>query len=554
MNTASEAAVRTPEQLSSVREGSTARLRRRLSGDLDTIIRRAMHKEPARRYASVEQFAEDIRRHLVGLPVTARRDSLRYRAGKFALRHKLGVAATALIVLAIAGGVGATIREARIAAANQRRAEERFNDVRKLANSLMFEIHDAIRDLPGSTDARRLLVTRALEYLDNLGNQSKGDISLQKEIAAAYDRVGDVLGYPYAANLGDSAGALNSYHKALAIREPLLAATPHDAAIRREVLGTYFRMAQVLESVGNFPEALSALGKAQPLAEQQARESNDSVAADHYAGVYYFTATIKIRTTAMQEALEDYRRAATIRSAALDKDPNNFILRTHLAADYGGLARCYASSKDYAHAIQVQSQATEILAAITKSNPGNATVSEFLGESINMLADYRLDAGDATAALTTYRQAHKVFSELLSADPKNLLAKSNFAFSNLGIARSLVSKNHPEVALAKYRESITIFEEMSPRTSGNRYLRTGLANAYAGLADAYNAMAKSEQTSRNLQRQYWTEAHNACRISSELWQDKNKRGELETGEDEAAAEAAQCVSSTEAKLRAPSLK
>lgn len=554
MNTQSEPAVRTPEHPSSVREGSTARLRRRLSGDLDTIIRRAMHKEPARRYASVEQFAEDIRRHLVGLPVMARRDSLRYRAGKFALRHKLGVAATALIVIAIAGGVGATIREARIAAANERRAEERFNDVRKLANSLMFEIHDAIRDLPGSTDARRLLVTRALEYLDNLGNQSKGDVSLQKEIAAAYDRVGDVLGYPYAANLGDSAGALNSYHKALAIREPLLAAAPNDATLRRDVLGTYFRMAQVLESVGNFPEALSALAKAQPLAEQQARESNDSVAADHYAGVYYFTATIKIRTAAMREALENYRRAATIRSAALDKDPNNFILRTHLAADYGGLARCYASSKDYAHATQVQSQATDILAKVANSNSGNATLTEYLGESINMLADYRLESGDQTTALNNYRQAHKLFASLLSADPKNLLAKTNFAFSDNGIARSLLRMGHAEDALKTYREAITIFEQMSPRTSGNRYLRTGLANAYDGVADAYNALAKSERTSTNLQRQYWKEAHTACRISSELWQDKNKRGELETGEDEAAAEAAQCMSSTEAKLRAPSLQ
>ncbi len=554
MNAPSQAEIRTPQLLSEVREGSIAKLRRRLSGDLDTIIRRAMHKEPGRRYVSVEQFAEDIRRHLDGLPVTARRDSLRYRAGKFVLRHKIGAAATALIVIAIAGGVGATIREARIAAANERRAEERFNDVRKLANSLMFEIHDAIRDLPGSTDARRLLVTRALEYLDNLGRQSKGDVSLQKEIAAAYDRVGDVLGYPYAANLGDSAGALNSYHKALAIREPLLNASPNDTILQRDVLGTYFRMAQVLDSVGNFPEALAALAKAQPLAEQQARENSDGIAADHYAGVYYFTATIKVRTAAMQEALENYRRAAAIRSAALDKDPNNFILRTHLAADYGGLARCYASSKDYSHATEMQSKATDILSNVANSNPGNATLMEYLGESINLLADYRLESGDQAAALNNYRQAHKVFADLLSADAKNLLAKTNFAFSDNGIAGTLLRMGRVNDALKTYRESVSVFEQMSPRSSGNRYLRTGLANAYDGLADAYNAMAKSEHSSAKLQRQYWTEAHTACRISSELWQDKNKRGELETGEEESAAQAAQCLSSTEAKLRSPNLK
>src|SRR6202035_2699358 len=112
------------EILSSVREASTAKLRRRLAGDLDTIVLRAMHKEPQRRYISVEQFAEDIRKHLNGLPVSARRDSWRYRAGKFTIRHKEGVTATALVLLAVSIGVAATIRESRIAAANERRAEE----------------------------------------------------------------------------------------------------------------------------------------------------------------------------------------------------------------------------------------------------------------------------------------------------------------------------------------------------------------------------------------------------------------------------------------------
>ena len=79
----------TPEWIRLV-EGSPARLHRRLTGDVDTIVLHALRKEPQRRYASVEQFAGDIRRHLEGLPVTARRDSWRYRAGKFAVRHKLG--------------------------------------------------------------------------------------------------------------------------------------------------------------------------------------------------------------------------------------------------------------------------------------------------------------------------------------------------------------------------------------------------------------------------------------------------------------------------------
>ena len=233
-----------PEQTSQKREGA-ARSRRQLKGDLDNIVLKALRKEPERRYASVEQLSEDIRRHLEGLPVAATPDSLPYRARKFVLRHKVGMAAIVAVVLAVFAGVTATVREARIADANARRAQERFNDVRKLANSLMFEIHDSIRDLPGSTPARRLLVTRALEYLDGLSRQSQGDPSLQKELAAAYERVGDVEGYPYAANLGDGPGALQSYRKAAAIRKALAAAYPLDIQIQSDLAANYFRMRDV---------------------------------------------------------------------------------------------------------------------------------------------------------------------------------------------------------------------------------------------------------------------------------------------------------------------
>ncbi len=369
------------EDLSRMRGGSPAKLRQRLAGDLDVIVLMALRKEPQHRYSTVEQFAEDIRRHLEGLPVTARRDSWKYRAGKFAIRHKLAVIATALILTAVLGGVAATVREARIAAANERRAEQRFNDVRKLANSLMFEIHDAIRDLPGSTSARRLLVTRALEYLDSLSDQSKDDVSLQKELASAYERVGDVLGFPYGANLGDKPGALQSYRKALAIRESLAVANPNDAPLRRDLVEIYYRVALVLESGGNFKEALEAVSKGRKIARAVAPSNNDPGLADQYAGGYYFTAGLQVQTGDLATARDNYQHAAAIREAALLANPGNLSLRTHLAADYAGIAKCSEQERDLAHAIEMQTKAVAILGEVSKSNPGNATFSEYLGEA-----------------------------------------------------------------------------------------------------------------------------------------------------------------------------
>ena len=505
----------------------------------------SLRKEPQRRYASVEQFAEDIRRHLEGLPVTARRDSWRYRAGKFAIRHKLGVAATALVVLAVVGGVTATVREARIAAASQRRAEQRFNDVRKLANSLMFEIHDAIRDLPGSTAARRLIVTHAQEYLDSLSQQSKGDVSLQKELAAAYERVGDVLGNPYGANLGDKDGALQSYRKALAIRESLAVGARNDAELNRDVAGTYVRIAQTLESGGDFAGALAALGKAQGIAEGLAASSKDPVLLDLCAGVYYFTASIQVQTGNLATALANYRHSASIRDAALQVKPESVPLRAHLAADDAGIAKCLELSHVFQQAIEMQSKASAILDDVAQSNPQNATLSEYLGEGLNRLATYRNEQGDAAAALDTYRKAHGIFGELMKADPKNRLAKSNFGFSNDGIASSLMALGRPAEAAKVFQESISTFEEMSPRTEGSRYPRSGLAEAYSGLGDADALLATGKGLSEDQRRECWTQAHAAYQKSLALWNDKEKRGELESGEHDSRALVAQRIAETE---------
>ncbi len=137
---------------------------RELRGDLDTIVLKALQKEPGRRYSTVDQFAEDIVRHLGGRPVLAQPDTLRYRTTKFITRHKTGVAAAAIVAVSLVGGAAATAWQSHVAGLQKARAERRFNDVRRLANSFLFEFHDAIADLPGSTKARELMVRRASEY------------------------------------------------------------------------------------------------------------------------------------------------------------------------------------------------------------------------------------------------------------------------------------------------------------------------------------------------------------------------------------------------------
>ena len=183
--------------------------RRALAGDLDNVALKALHKEPGRRYASVEQLSEDLRRHLEGLPVAARAGTWAYRAGKF-VRRRRGVVTAAAIVLA-------TLSAATVVSLQQaRRAERRFAEVRHLANSLLFEVDERIQGLEGATAARELIVSRALQYLDSLSREADDDVGLSRELAAAYMKIGAIQGSIRGPNLGRPRDGIESYGKAKA--------------------------------------------------------------------------------------------------------------------------------------------------------------------------------------------------------------------------------------------------------------------------------------------------------------------------------------------------
>ena len=182
------------------------------------------------------------RRHLEARPVLARKDTMGYRAAKFARRNKGSLVAAALVLLMLIGGIVATSWQAHIATREKARAERRFNDVRKLANSVLFDYHDAIKALPGATKVRERLVKDALNYLDSLAGEAHGDPALQRELAAAYERVGDVRGGESSGSLGDIAGAMESYTKALRIREALFAMNPNDAQARRDLASSHQKL------------------------------------------------------------------------------------------------------------------------------------------------------------------------------------------------------------------------------------------------------------------------------------------------------------------------
>jgi eukaryotic-like serine/threonine-protein kinase len=196
------------------------RRKKRVSGDLDIIALKALAKDPARRYASVDQMAEDIRRHLDGRPISARPDTVRYRVTKFVKRNRWQTAAAVLVMASMLSGTGVALWQARKAELervkaeqSQKKAKDRADSIQKLCGDFI-KIHDEIQNLPNSTRARKLLLGLGVSNLDELANENLADPKLSMDLARSYKKFGDLQGGLDSSNIGQVSEAIKSYQKA----------------------------------------------------------------------------------------------------------------------------------------------------------------------------------------------------------------------------------------------------------------------------------------------------------------------------------------------------
>ena len=305
-----------PRKPSSVVAG---RLVKELAGDLDNILLKALRREPEHRYLSAEALANDIERYRGGLPVLARDGNFRYRAGKFVRRHQGAVIAASIAVLALIAGTITTSWEAHAAGVERERAERRFNDVRRVANSLLFDVQDAIRDLPDAAPARNLIFSKATEFLDNLAPDAANDPALERELGSSYERLGDVE-----AQQAMPAARL-SYRKAMAIREKASAQAPADLDLLRELIANCAKLSDSLWRDGDHAGALVysrkglQLSEALAAAAHAARQDRIQLAANHLDYGY----KLALSKTDRAAGLEECRKAIALFAQMAREDPSN---------------------------------------------------------------------------------------------------------------------------------------------------------------------------------------------------------------------------------------
>jgi serine/threonine protein kinase/tetratricopeptide (TPR) repeat protein len=473
---------------------SPAKVRRALTGDLDNIVLKALRKEPERRYVSAEQLAEDIRRHLQGLPVLATPDSSSYRVRKFVGRHKAGVAATVLIAVAVAGGVAATLREARVAVQERARAERRFNDVRKLANSFLFEFDEAIKNLPGSTPARSLVVKRALQYLDGLAAEARGDRSLQLEIAAAYKRVGEVQGDPMFPNLGDSQGALKSSGKALEILETLSRTEPENQQVRLALASTQQQISDVLAFGGDMAGAVQHSGIALKINEGLAANlaSDPKFQSQLVSQTYHYAKLLQLVGTE-DEAGAEYRQAVELSQRMIAANPSDQEGKVHLASSLDGLGDVLQEKADTAGALENRRRGLTIREELARLDPNNANYRRQLAFSHHNVGLSLVQAGDLASALIHFQQELRLFESLSVADPKDVQARRNRSLAHKQIGDVRMRNGDVRAALAQYRSALGIDRDLASADPDNSQAVLDLSFSESKVGSALGKLGQTRE-------------------------------------------------------------
>jgi serine/threonine protein kinase len=525
------AAQPTVEDVSTARDTSPLKLRKQLKGDLDNIVLMALRKEPLRRYASVEQFAEDIRRYLATLPVVAQRNTARYRVSKFVARHRAGVLAAMTLAVALVAGLMITMREAQL-------ANRRFNDVHGLTTSLIFDVHDSIKDLPGSTPARKIIVDRALQYLNVLAQESNGDMGLQRELAAAYERVGAVQGDYTENNLGDSQGSLASYQKALEIRKQIDAGSrgwnDHLALAQNYRLVGHQQWAN-----GDLHGARENIDRAIAISEtlNHTQPENSKILSE-LGFDYGASARLGYPEdhSARQKIIDDYHRAlaadeillklkpddvTALRAYALDLGGVGFFLegsdplaglanfekaldidrkvsqispepryQRGVAIDYGSIASVYDNVGDYTRAAEYDMKDLAIFQDLTRADPKNALLRRGLAIAYNNTAAATVRAGKLELALEYSNKSVDIMRMLVASESQKAYQQGKFAGTLVTRGTILISANRPEAAIADFESARSLYE--SRNMEGTTYKRTNVAACDVKIGEA-SARTQNEQ-------------------------------------------------------------
>ena len=476
--------------------------------DLDAIIRKCLRKEPASRYASVSGLREDLERALRGEAVTAYQGAWTYHAAKWIRRYKWGVAAAALIVLAIGGGVFTTLRQAQIA---QRRSEE----VWRLAGTVIFDVYDQVEMLPAATKARATIANTALKYLDGMNADGQRDPGLAMELAEAYLKVGDVLGYPRMANLGRLEEAVASYRKAQILYEGVSVRNPKRSGVNRGRAQVLVRLAALANARLDLPEALRLAAEAERL---ELAETSDN-ARRNWALLIHADHERVVADRWLQDGSALTRDAAALGQHAREwevlQPGSNIRYWQFVHGQYAGLGAVFAGEPSRAYALA----ASGLREMRKELETGTAHVWLVRGvqHSVSMMSQLQsgimyASVGDPAAAIRNFDLWAPIVLRHQVHDQNDIRARADDLMTRAGMVPAR-SQLNPPAGLREFTSIRQSMEDLEKQGNAGAFDDTDYLALSVGGTRALRRLGHTEAALEEVRRD-WLE----CRVRRTLSQ------------------------------------
>lgn len=600
-----------------------------IDDEVETILLKSLAKERERRYQSAGELARDIRHYLAGEPIDAKRDSSWYVLKKTVRRHKVPVAVGGTIVAIVMVSVVALTfmygnvrnlwehsqREAEAAQRQRDRAVEaeersrqerdralraealakqRFDDLRSLANAFIFDFHDKIVNLSGSLPARQLLVTKALEYLDGLRQSASTDAGLLRELSVAYKRVGDVQSGAGYANIGDRAGAMESYRRGRELLEDLLKHDqsnededrrnravlmnceadvrnligepdeafalflksrdeferllewhPDDATALHDLATSYSRIGDQHLRQRRLPEALSALERARDLCSR-ACKAEPSVLSHKYSFsvAVQKIADVQIAAGKLEEALASYQQVLDINKDILHVEPDNARAKRGCSIAHDGLAKLTFVLGDSEGALHHFEASHRITMEFAEADPGDAQAQRDLYVSLASLAVFHQESKRIDKAIELFGRAIEIAEALYDADPTSAMTWLDLASVLGNFGEALREAGRLEECLTALNRAHELTSKLVERTPHDPKVLRNRAINYQSLGRAHLAMARRESSVAADRRDHREQARQFLELAIDSYETCRKSGSLDDSElyvfDECRSDLAEC--------------
>jgi tetratricopeptide (TPR) repeat protein len=509
-----------------------ARTRRRLAGDLDNIVLMALRKDVVRRYGSAEQLSEDIRRHLQGLPVQARRDTVVYRGGKFLRRNRWAVTAGFVLVASLVAGIVIAVRQARA-------SQARLDQLRGFTRTVLVDLHSQLSDIPGTAKARQALIAYVDDYLKRVAAEQAGnDTALAAELATTYLRLGEMQGAT-----PQAIGSFESGRRLLERKRQRGAAIPADLLVLARLRVT---AGSTLMDLGRSPEAIENLLAAESLAAglrpaigwNEEAELLKARANWRLARIYRMQFLLQkgeeqgrkavavcedllqhgVRTRELQETVNGARNALAgvlrreghwqqsldLYQKALDdtgrraaEDPSSAGLQRDLARAHqvvgDMVTRVPGHRKEVQHHVRSAIAIAEKLSAL---DPGDKTAQGELGQYLSSGEEALTDPGDWQEAVTYMRRALPIFEKLLKEEPDNGVIQLYYALTEADLGDALATRTSRPESILWIRRGFSRMSKLVERDPGTTIQYLELLNIQRRLVHSLALVSQGQEALR----------------------------------------------------------